>query len=106
MFYIISLKHTHPDDAYMTLWGPYNIGLCHATEIAGVYPMPKKGYHDSDENFPVSIKTVTNLLVESEMNGRGWKKHFIPNTKETWKALGFELKGRRLYRKNIKTCKP
>lgn len=74
--------------------------------MAGVYPMPKKGYHDSDENLPVSIKTVKNLLVESEMNGRGEIEHFIPNSKETRKALGFELKGKRLYRKTVKSCKP
>lgn len=100
MFYIISLKHTHPDETYVTLWRPDNSGYCCSMKNAGIYDAPIKGYHDSYDSVPVSVEMANSLCIEIECRP-GENEHFIPNNKKTWNRLGFEVKDKKLVPINV-----
>ena len=51
MYYIISLKHTHKEDKYITLWRPNNSGYCYSQDQAGRYSEIKEGYKIIDDYF-------------------------------------------------------
>lgn len=96
MYYIISLKHTRPDDAFLTLWGPDNCGYFYSKEEAGIYEAPIEGYHDSDENIPIHENTAERLFMDLKNLGG---MRIIPNNEATWNFLGFELSGKKLIKK-------
>lgn len=57
------MKHTHPNDDYITFWRPNNHGYCYAIPLAGKYENTaiKPGYHDNESTIPVSEELVANL---------------------------------------------
>ena len=85
MYYVISLKHTHRHDKYITLWRPDNRGYCYSKENAGFYPIPEKGYHDNDDNMPISVEVAEGLFEKLPYDGE--IKFMIPNIRATWKKL-------------------
>lgn len=89
-FYIISLRHTNKKDSYMTLWRPEDKGYCYAKEHAGIYDVPKKGYHDNEDNMPISIDCDLFMTVFDVMdNGKAVRR--IPNCKAVWDQIGVKL---------------
>lgn len=86
MYYIISLTHTKKTDKYLTLWRPDNKGYCYSKENAGVYENPSKGYHDSEDNMPISIEQADKLFMTLPYDGE--EKLMIPNIKLVWDSLG------------------
>jgi len=88
-YYIISLKHTEKRDEYITLWRPNNAGYCYSKESAGTYEIPEKGYHDSDDNMPLSEEKADKLFIIANYDGT--EKHMIPNCSAVWKQLGIKI---------------
>lgn len=84
--YIVSTKHTRLDDRFITLWRPNNSGYTETMNTAGEYPNPKKGYHDSNNSFPVSIRAANSLSIIAPFDGKE-NVRVLPNTKEVWTAL-------------------
>ncbi|MCL1671738.1 hypothetical protein [Elizabethkingia ursingii] len=89
MNYIISLTHTRRHEEYITLWRSNNAGYCYSKENAGVYESPEKGYHDSDDNMPISVEDADKLFQKLPYDGI--EKDMIPNNKETWGLLGVKM---------------
>lgn len=89
MYYIISLTHTNKSDKYITLWRPNNKGYCYSKENAGIYETPKEGYHDSEDNMPISKEQADKLFVSLPYEGE--EKLMIINTKAVWEVLGVKM---------------
>jgi len=87
--YIISLTHTMRHEKYITLWRPKNAGYCYSRELAGFYEKPKYGYHDNDQNMPISQEEANELF--EEVLYEGVLKMMIPNNKETWEKLDVKM---------------
>lgn len=69
MNYIVSLKHTNKKDKFLTLWRPDNKGYCYPLELAGLYSVIEKGYHDDEGNKPVEATNpviLTNIALDDE----------------------------------------
>lgn len=88
-YYIISLKHTHKGDGYITLWRPNNAGYCLSKEFAGVYETPEVGYHNSDGNMPISVEEADKLFLKLPYDDL--EKHLIPNIKGVWDVLNVRM---------------
>ena len=86
-YYIVSLKHTHKRDKYVTLWRPDNKGYCWPLSLAGRYQGYEDGYHnhglDEDLNIPVPCSEVTQkyLVLDDQ------KRECITNSKASIKFL-------------------
>jgi hypothetical protein len=65
-YYIVSLKHTHKKDKFITLWRPDNKGYCWPIAAAGIYTEVEDGYHNDGENVPVPVDSVQKFLKEDE----------------------------------------
>ena len=89
MYYVISLKHTHRRDKYITFWRPKNAGYCYSQEMAGIYETTEKGYHDSDSNTPILVTDADKLFQQIPYDGD--IKHLIPNNKQTWETLNVKM---------------
>jgi hypothetical protein len=89
MFYILSLKHTKIDDAFMTLWRPDNSGYCWGLEAAGKYEKPVHDYHDNETNQPIPINDGAVFLNYGMMEGG---EVGILNNRENRKILNLEFK--------------
>ncbi|MBF05009.1 MAG: hypothetical protein CMP76_17165 [Flavobacterium sp.] len=87
--YIVSLTHTMRHEKYVTLWRPNNSGYCYSKEMAGFYENPEYGYHDNDDNMPITEEDAKELFKELPYDGV--LKMMIPNTKEIWKKLGVKM---------------
>ena len=87
--YIVSLTHTMRHEKYITLWRPNNAGYCYSKEMAGFYENPEYGYHDNDDNMPISEDEANKLFQELPYDGV--LKMMIPNTKESWAKLGVKM---------------
>lgn len=90
MYYIISLKHTHKEDKYITLWRPNNSGYCYAKESSGQYSKIEEGYHNCANNsFPIESSKLEgffiNAVIDSEV------KQCVPNCKAVWDALNLKM---------------
>jgi hypothetical protein len=85
MYYLISLCHTQKHEEYITLWRPNNTGYCFSKEMAGVYPEPLRGYHDSDTSMPITTEAADKLFITAEHEGK--TVNVIPNNQTTWNAL-------------------
>jgi len=83
--YIISLMHSHRKDQFITLWRPDDAGYCYDFKNAGIYPEPKKGYHDSDINMPIAIEDASKLAIDYHDSKR------ILNVKYVWDQLGVKM---------------
>ena len=89
MNYIISLTHTNKIDKYITLWRPNNKGYCYSKDNAGVYEIPIKYYHDSDDNMPITTEQADKLFLTMPYDGV--EKLMIPNIKLVWDILGVKM---------------
>lgn len=97
MYYVISLKHTHRHDKYITLWRPDNRGYCYAKEDAGIYQEIKDGYHNLEgDSLPFESKLLDGLFINSDIHSKMIIKHCIPNTKIVWEMLGLKMTKRGL----------
>ena len=97
MYYIISLKHTHREDKYITLWRPDNCGYCYAQTDAGVYPQYEEGYHNVDgDSLPVEKNILDGFFINSEYSSHNIVKKCIPNCKQVWDMLGLKMTKRGL----------
>jgi len=76
-------------EKYITLWRPKNAGYCYSRELAGFYEKPKYGYHDNDQNMPISQEEANELF--EEVLYEGVLKMMIPNNKETWEKLDVKM---------------
>lgn len=94
--YIISLAHTLGHEKYITLWRPNNSGYCFSKEMAGIYPKPTYGYHDNDDNMPISEEEANGLFQELPYDGV--LKMMIPNNKESWAKLQVIQRENRLWK--------
>lgn len=67
-YYVVSLKHTHKKDKYITLWRPDNAGYCWSLKSAGIYRGYEDGYHKSEGNIPIKVADVPPgfLVFDSE----------------------------------------
>lgn len=92
-FFIISLRHTHRSDPYMTLWRPNDAGYCYAKENAGTYDEPKKGYHDNEDNMPISADFDYFMTVKNPKycGTEGGTRLMIPNCQAVWDEIGIKL---------------
>jgi hypothetical protein len=103
MYYIISLTHTMKGEKYLTLWRANNQGYCYSKENAGLYETPKEGYHDSEDNMPVTTEQAEKLFQKLPYDHV--LKDMIPNKKATWDILNVRM-GRKNLKKGInKTSK-
>lgn len=87
--YVISLTHTMRHEKYITLWRPNNAGYCYSKEMAGFYEKPKCGYHDNDDNMPISEDEAKELFQSLPYDGV--MKMMIPNNKENWAKLKVKM---------------
>lgn len=92
MYYIISLKHTHRSDKFITLWRDNNAGYCYSKEQAGVYNEIKKGYHDLEtDSMPVLVEELNKLFSNSEIDNRGTIRPCIANHRGIWNLLNVKM---------------
>lgn len=97
MYYIISLKHTHKTDKFITLWGPDNKGYCCSLDNAGVYSEIKEGYHNSEgDSIPFPVGHLDGLFIDSKVDSQGTIKKCIPNCKQVWDFLNLKMTKRGL----------
>lgn len=89
MYLIISLTHTRRHEDFITLWRANNAGYCYSKENAGVYEAPEKGYHDSDNNMPISVEDAEKLFQRLPYDFT--EKDMIPNNEDVWKKLGVKM---------------
>jgi len=83
MYLIISLKHTAPEDKYLTLWGPNNQGYTYDLEKAGIYKQCDEGYHNDKGNLVITENLGTKLAILTQLGNRR-----IPNCRAVWDILG------------------
>jgi hypothetical protein len=89
---IVSMKHTHKKDKFITLWGPNNAGYHWSKEMSGVYEGYEPGYHESERNTPITEELAESLFTKA--NHEGKEKHMILNTISNAKKLGLKwIKG-------------
>ena len=86
-YFIVSLKHTHKRDKYITLWRHKNAGYCWAIELAGQYEGYENNYHnsgcDEDLNVPVPVELVTEKYCTVDDLGR----RCLKNSKSTLRFI-------------------
>jgi len=104
MFYVISLTHTMRHEKYITLWRPDNKGYCYSKENAGLYETPKKDYHDSCDNMPISEEDAEKLFKKLPYDNV--EKDMIPNNKETWKILNAKMTKNGLVKRDVVQAVP
>jgi len=100
-YYIISLSHSMRHEKYVSLWRPNNAGYCYSKAMAGIYEMPKPGYHDDENNMPVKAEDAEVLFKMLPYDGT--MRPMIPNTKEIWEKLNVKMTKDGLIRKPVKT---
>lgn len=88
MYYIVSMRHTHKRDKYITLWGPDSAGYHFSREMSGLYETAEPGYHDSHDNMPISKELADSLFTPVIYEGK--PKHMILNNAHTWNRLGLK----------------
>lgn len=97
MYYVISLKHTHRQDAYVIFWQDNYSCYTNFKERAGVYAELKEWMKKPNlDSMPVKIEELDMLFIPIENEKTGEVRHFIPNTPDTWKALGVKMTKRGL----------
>lgn len=68
-YYLVSLKWTKINEPYITFWGTNNSGYRYFKNEIGIYNAIKKGYHDSDNTYPVKKEIVDELFRMVEWEG-------------------------------------
>lgn len=91
-YYIISLKHTHKEDMFITLWRPNNAGYCYSKQDAGVYQEIEEGYHNCEgDSLPVDKAILDEFFIPTDVGGSGPIVRCIPNCKQVWVALNLKM---------------
>ncbi len=92
MYYIVSLKHTHRVDKYITLWRPDNCGYCYAQDQAGKYSEIEDGYHNVEyDSLPIEVSVLDGFFINSEISSKNVVKKCIPNCKQVWDVLNLKM---------------
>lgn len=100
-FYIIlSLKHTRKDESQITLWRANNQGYTTCLEYAGKYQKYEDGYHNSENNLPISNDLLKKLDIGKRADEYGDEVTVILNTKHNHNVLGIQYKNETLLRKH------
>ena len=60
---ILSLKHTRKDESQIVLWRANNQGYTTCLEYAGKYEKYEDGYHNSENNLPISNELLKKLDI-------------------------------------------
>ena len=94
-YYLISAKHTYPDSASFTLWGPNGSGYAWYQTWAGIYSEDQiKAYEENED-----IIIVPSDLIKYEFKPAIFDNMIVsllPNNKEIRKLIGIRksrLKG-------------
>lgn len=77
--YIISLKWTHKDDQYLTLWRKNNKGYCWYKEWAQVYDQDQIQYNSEEQIF-VSEQILQPLWKEIQIDHPICRENIEPNS--------------------------
>ena len=97
MYYIISLKHTHKQDKYITLWRENNSGYCYTRYQSGVYNEIKEGYHNGEgDSLPILMGELEGLFIDSDIVIDNKNRKCIPNCKLVWDMLNLKMTRRGL----------
>ncbi len=92
MNYVISLKHTHKGDKYITLWRPNNAGYCYSQDQAGKYKEIIDGYHNNETNsVPFKCDKLDGLFIDSDIIVDNKVKKCMPNCKQVWNMLNLKM---------------
>lgn len=89
-YYIVSIKHTHKADQYISLWRPDNAGYCYSLEWAGKYDealiREKPDYYNNlEDSFPVPIAVAQSIAIPPEHGNITGP--VIQNNRENWRRL-------------------
>lgn len=91
-YYIISLKHTHKENIWITLWRPNNAGYSCSKETAGVYQEIKEGYHNCEgDSLPIDKAILDEFFIPTDVVVSGPVVRCIPNCKQVWVALHLKM---------------
>lgn len=88
--YIISLKHTHKEDAFIVLWCPNLSGYTYFKEAAGTYDrrtIKANDLNNFNSTIAINEKKLADLWFKTE-DSYGYEVHVLPNLPKTRKALG------------------
>jgi hypothetical protein len=91
MKYIISLKHTHKEDAFFVLWRPDLCGYTYFQEAAGTYDnktIKANDLNNRDSSLAVDERTILDLWEASPFDGIFAGGNILPNLPKTRKVLG------------------
>lgn len=92
MYYIISLKHTHKEDKYITLWRPDNSGYCYAQDQSGKYEEIIDGYHNGEgDSLPIEVEKLDGFFINSDIVSKNQVKRCIPNCKQVWDVFNLKM---------------
>ena len=88
-YFLVSMKHTHRGDKFISFWKPNDCGYTIFREDFGEYETLKEGYHNSEHTLPVEAGKIKPLL-EMWLEGPEWKM-VVLNTPSNWSRLGLKL---------------
>jgi hypothetical protein len=105
-YYIISLKHTHKRDKYLTFWGEHNCGYEFNLHKAGKYSSQDiekhpTYYNDTRDTLAVDINIIQVLLEAVEYEGKTIA--VVINNKQNLQKLGLV---RSMFIQAHKSCMP
>lgn len=86
-YILLSVKHTHKKDYFITMWRENNHGYTYFVKSAGRYAFLKDGYHDTETNIPVLASIVEALATH--VDSKTYKQ--LVNSSAIWILLGVDL---------------
>ncbi len=92
-YYVISVKHSHKRDRYITFWRPDNKGYCYRLTGAGKYPresvMSSLNYYNSGSNIAVPVEVADAMTVTTTPGDMfdGPDGPAVLNTATNWRKL-------------------
>jgi hypothetical protein len=92
-YYVISVKHSHKRDRYITFWKSDDCGYCFRLSGAGKYDrdrvMAHLGYYNTGDNIAVPVEVVNSMTVMTTPKDRfdGPDGPAVLNTPAKWRAL-------------------
>lgn len=63
-YVLFSKKHTKAEDEFLCFWRANNQGYTECVDSVGIYEEIKKGYHDSDNTFPIEMQDFNSMETE------------------------------------------
>lgn len=100
LYYVVSLKWTRRDDAYISFWRPANAGYAYPLSWAGKYEEARVSehpeyYHNGFDTIAVPCSIVDALAIQPKQgmidNDAG---PVVPNTEASWFHIINSLVGR------------